>query len=103
MALSTGSRLRSSAPQVESLECRVLLSADLPTAAAPITMANGMQIPVSHPRLWFTPESLDHAREWVLSHPFTPHRGGPFDNALRYVLGGGESYGRVAVDALMAF
>ena len=56
-------------------------------------MAN---IPAGHPRLWWDEESLDAARQWYASHPFTPSRStdpvvsssDPVGNAFKYLLTG---------------
>ncbi|HRK01073.1 MAG TPA: right-handed parallel beta-helix repeat-containing protein, partial [Oligoflexia bacterium] len=67
----------------------------IPTAT-PIATPNpggsqGMNIPLSHPRLWFNAERLDRARTWIQSNPFTPptstdSAGGYGDTALHGLL-----------------
>ena len=64
---------------------------------------NGLVIPTTHPRVWWTPERLQQARTWWSSHSFTPDSDDPWGNAFRYVMTGETQYGQAAVNMLMNF
>jgi len=63
----------------------------------------GMTIPSSHPRLWWTPARITQAQTWYASHPFTPASDDPLGNAFRYICTGETSYAQTAINLLMAF
>ena len=42
------------------------------TVAELVATTHGMSIPAAHPRLWFNPSRLAHARTWFAAHPFDP-------------------------------
>jgi hypothetical protein len=58
---------------------------------------------MTHPRIWWTPDTLAQGQKWFAQHPFTPNNSDPWDNALRYVLTGETQYGLRAVQLLMNF
>ena len=64
---------------------------------------DGLVIPTTHPRVWWTPERLQQARAWWSSHSFTPTSDDPWGNAFRYVMTGEAQYGQAAVNLLMNF
>lgn len=63
----------------------------------------GLAIPTSHPRLWWTPARIAQARTWYAAHPFTPASDDALGNAFRYICTGETSYAQNAIDLLMAF
>ena len=64
---------------------------------------DGLVIPTTHPRVWWTPERLQQARVWWSSHSFTPHSDDPWELAFAYVMTGNTQYGQAAVNLLMNF
>src|SRR5262249_16451148 len=79
---------------VEELEPRVVLDAG---------PGMGLDVPLSHPRVWFTSVTLAQAQKWYATHPFTPATDDPWGNALRYVLTGEAQYAQTAVQPLRNF
>jgi hypothetical protein len=57
-----------------------------------------MQIPETHPRLWFNAERLAAARSYYAEHPFTPEATDYVGQAYRYLMTGETNYGRTAVN-----
>ncbi|MBS0417923.1 MAG: PKD domain-containing protein [Proteobacteria bacterium] len=51
---------------------------------------HGFTIPVSHPRLWWTPTRIASARTWLTAHPFTPRSGNYPDMAFKHVVSGSD-------------
>ena len=64
---------------------------------------DGLIIPTTHPRLWWTPERLQQARTWWSSHSFTPSSGDAQGNAFAYLMTGNTSYCQTAISSLMNF
>src|SRR5579872_6080153 len=76
----------------------VLLLSSCPLLAqcpSGFTCVDGLQIPNSHPRLWFNATTLAQAKSWYASHPFTPSGDGTsvqyIATALRGLLTGSSS------------
>ena len=61
----------------------------------------GLQIPSSHPRVWWTPERLTQARAWYAANPFTPRSDDYLGQAFRYLMTGERQYARSAIDYAM--
>lgn len=51
---------------------------------------HGFTMPVSHPRLWWTPARIAAARAWLTAHPFTPGSGNYVDIAFQHVVSGSD-------------
>lgn len=60
--------------------------------------SNGLTIPSSHPRLWFTGERLAAARQWHASNPFTPRADDYLGFAFRYLMTGDTAAARTAIN-----
>ncbi len=80
----------------------------LRTETAVAQTANGMNIPSTHPRIWWNAERLDRARQWYQANPFTPGAPGAnneeraLDNAFVSLVTGQASYCRAAIDYMMS-
>jgi len=70
---------------------------------APAGAQQGMTIPSSHPRLWWTSARISQAQTWYASHPFTPDSSDALGNAFRYICTGETSYAQTAINLLMNF
>ena len=69
---------------------------DIPTLPPGDLM--GANIPMTHPRLFFTPERLERAKQWYASrHTFTPRTDRPLDQMLHYLLTGNKDSARAAI------
>jgi hypothetical protein len=68
---------------------------DIPTLPPGDLM--GANIPMTHPRLFFTPERLERAKQWYASHTFTPRTDRPLDQMLHYLLSGNKDSARAAI------
>jgi hypothetical protein len=55
------------------------------------------------PRLWWTPERLQEARDWLASNPYDPPANDPFGNAFLYAVTGDVNRGNNAVNSLLWF
>ncbi len=71
--------------------------------ANPAMPAGTIEIPATHPRLWWTPERLKRARKWYKKAGWRP-KGRPYygddylDHAFVYMMTGDKKAGRKAVD-----
>ncbi|HVY46804.1 MAG TPA: hypothetical protein VHB21_13045, partial [Minicystis sp.] len=61
-----------------------------------------LDVPMSHPRLFWTADRLNQAKAWYAAHPFTPDSSDPLDLAFHYVVSGDTTSARSAIDQLMA-
>ena len=64
---------------------------------------DGLAIPTTHPRVWWTPQRLQQAKAWWATHSFTPKADDPLGNAFAYLMTGNTAYGQTAVNSLMNF
>jgi hypothetical protein len=73
------------------------------TGAPPLALAlpTAMNIPTTHPRLWWNAERLARAKTWFAAHPFTPKADEPLNQAFHYLLTGNAASARQAISYLM--
>jgi hypothetical protein len=62
-----------------------------------------LQIPTSHPRLWWTPARLAQARAWYAQNPFTPSSSDRLGQAFRYLMTGETQYARSAINFALSY
>ena len=82
-----------------AIACLVLLP-----IAMPVAHAAQLQIPTTHPRLWYgNPARLQQARTHFASHPFVPGPNNAFEKALRGVVTGNNADCDAAADYLVGW
>ncbi|MBL9037297.1 MAG: hypothetical protein JNG84_02170 [Archangium sp.] len=93
-----------STPGTYMLVARSTEAADVSGSAEIIvsdSLAFGLAIPVTHPRLWWNPARLDAARTWLASNPQTPAADDLIAHAFVGLVGNDAAACRRAIDGVL--